>query len=787
MTGRKITLILFAALGINLQATKQIHCFRSQDVTLLPGIFKDAENTDMKYIMSLNPDKLLAPFFREAGLTAKESSYTNWENTGLDGHICGHYLSALSLLYASTNDPAVLNRLNYMLDELQKCQQNNRNGYIGGVPDSKTLWKDIAQGKFSAGSFDINHKWVPLYNIHKTYAGLRDAYVYAGSKKAKKMLINFCDWMITETSKLDEKQIQNLLRSEHGGLNEVFADVAHFTGKKKYLTLAFKFSHKAILEPLQNRVDNLNGLHANTQIPKVTGFEKIARVSGNSNYHDAAHFFWETVVNHRTCAIGGNSVKEHFHPADNFESMIKSEQGPETCNTYNMLRLTKLLYESEGKNNYIEFYERAMYNHILSSQQPQQGGFVYFTPMRPGHYRVYSQPQTSMWCCVGSGMENHAKYNELIYAYSKNELFVNLFIPSRLKWTEKRITITQNTDFPESDVTTLTIGAKKTTRFSLNVRYPMWVNPGALKIEINGQAIDINQSPGNYATITRNWKEGDKVAIRLPMKIRSEKMPDGSNYTAFLYGPVVLAAKTDTTALNGLFADDSRGGHIASGPLYPLQDMPVLVTKEENPAEKIYPVVGKSLTFSASDLIYQDKFKQLQLIPFYKLHNSRYIIYWQIETPDKIQQIVQQLANEENQKQKLLEMTLDMVSCGEQQPESDHFVESFNSNTGVYKNKHWRDATGWFSYKLSDKDVQAARLLVTYSGNDKNRAFSIFINNKLLKHVTLNGTKGDSFFTEEYTIPEEIHPKTKTIEIKFVADNKSVAGGIYEIRLIKKQ
>ena len=479
---KKLILLPFFFMLFCLQAQQNARhtTFQSQDVQLLPGVFQDAQTVDMNYILELNPDRLLAPFLREAGLKPKAESYTNWENTGLDGHIGGHYVSALALMYASTGDKKILEKLNYMLDTWEQCQLANGDGYIGGVPGSKKLWADVAAGKINAGGFNLNNGWVPLYNIHKTYAGLNDAFVYAKSEKAKKMLVKFSDWMLNLTKNLDDKQIQDMLRSEHGGLNEIFADVAAITGDKKYMQLAYRFSHQFILQPLAQQQDKLNGLHANTQIPKVIGFERIAELNNDSAYGRAARFFWDNVVNHRSSAIGGNSVREHFHPITDFSSMISSEQGPETCNTYNMLKLSKMLFSYDGSEKYIEYYERALYNHILSTQHPDKGGFVYFTPMRPGHYRVYSQPQTSFWCCVGSGMENHGKYNELIYTSNKNNLYVNLFIPSRLNWKTQEVVITQNTRFPDEETVTFTINAKKASKFTLNLRYPAWVAAGAL-------------------------------------------------------------------------------------------------------------------------------------------------------------------------------------------------------------------------------------------------------------------------------------------------------------------
>ncbi|GAB3818974.1 hypothetical protein GCM10028895_16800 [Pontibacter rugosus] len=407
--------------------------------------FKQAQQTDMEYILALDPDRLLAPYLREAGIKPKAESYGNWENTGLDGHIGGHYLTALSLMYSATGNPELLQRLNYMVDQLAACQQQNGNGYIGGVPGGEAMWQEIAKGNIDAGSFSLNDKWVPWYNIHKLYAGLRDAYLYTGNEKAKDMLVKLSDWSLNLTKDLTDAHMQDMLRSEHGGMNEVFADVAEITGDKKYLELARRFSHRAILDPLLAGKDNLTGMHANTQIPKVIGYKRVAEVGGDPAWAGAAGFFWNTVVNDRTVSIGGNSVREHFHPTNDFSPMIESREGPETCNTYNMLKLSKQLYLTEASAEYIDYYERGLYNHILSSQHPTRGGFVYFTPMRPRHYRVYSKPEDGFWCCVGSGLENHGKYGELIYAHNEQDLFVNLFIPSTLEWKERDITLTQST------------------------------------------------------------------------------------------------------------------------------------------------------------------------------------------------------------------------------------------------------------------------------------------------------------------------------------------------------
>ena len=577
-----LALIISISIG-KAQTNHQVSYFSLQDVKLLSSPFLQAQQTDLHYILALDPDRLSAPFLREAGLTSKAPSYTNWENTGLDGHIGGHYLSALSMMYAATGDTAIYHRLNYMLNELHRAQQAVGTGFIGGTPGSLQLWKEIKAGDIRAGGFSLNGKWVPLYNIHKTYAGLRDAYLYVHSDLARQMLIDLTDWMIDITSGLSDNQMQDMLRSEHGGLNETFADVAEITGDKKYLELARRFSHKVILDPLIKNEDRLNGMHANTQIPKVIGYKRVAEVSKNdkdwnhaAEWDHAARFFWNTVVNHRSVCIGGNSVREHFHPSDNFTSMLNDVQGPETCNTYNMLRLTKMLYQNSGDVDnsnqpdprYVDYYERALYNHILSSQEPDKGGFVYFTPMRPGHYRVYSQPETSMWCCVGSGLENHTKYGEFIYAHQQDTLYVNLFIPSQLNWKEQGVTLTQETLFPDDEKVTLRIDKAAKKKLTLMIRIPEWAgNSEGYEITINGKKhlSDIQAGTSTYLPLRRKWKKGDVITFHLPMKVSLEQIPDKKDYYAFLYGPIVLATSTGTENLDGIYADDSRGGHIAHG------------------------------------------------------------------------------------------------------------------------------------------------------------------------------------------------------------------------------
>ncbi|PHQ30547.1 beta-L-arabinofuranosidase domain-containing protein [Leeuwenhoekiella nanhaiensis] len=780
---------ILAVLGIwswVLSAQQSVDLFPLNQVEVTSGVFKEAALTDFEYIKDLDADRLLAPFLREAGLEPKAKSYTNWENTGLDGHTAGHYLSALSMYYASTGDLEAKELLDYSLSELEKAQQANGNGYVGGIPGSKQLWDEIKAGKINASSFGLNNRWVPLYNIHKTFNGLKDAWLHAEIPLAKDMLIDLTDWFMGVTENLSQEQIQDMLRSEHGGLNEVFAEVYAITGDKKYLKLAKDFSQLALLEPLAANEDILTGMHANTQIPKFIGFERINQLEADQEYHNAASNFYDIVTEKRSLSIGGNSVREHFNPVDDFSSVMSSEQGPESCNTYNMLKLSKLLFEDTAEENYIDFYERALYNHILSTQNPE-GGFVYFTPMRPGHYRVYSQPETSFWCCVGSGMENHTKYNELIYAKAEDKLYVNLFIPSEVKWEEKQASLKQETRFPEANFTELIWQSRKKTKATLMLRYPEWVAAGALKVYVNGKLQELEAKPGSYIALERKWKNGDRIRMEMPMHLSLEQIPDESGYVSVKYGPLVLAAVTGDEDQKGMFADNSRGGHIANGPFLPLTKAPTFVAKaDESLLDQIKPIAGKPLKFTASQLLYPDAYTDLVLQPFYKIHEKRYTIYFKTETPESLAEMQRKLEEQQKAEAYLRSITLDYVAPGEQQPESDHGFDSKDSNSGVHQNRHWRDATGWFSYDLRNKDALAKTLRITYYGKDAGRKFDILVNGQVIASPQFDGTQGNSFFEVDYDLPTDLVKEHEILNVRFEAAPNAVTSGIYGVRLLSE-
>ncbi|MCD8539053.1 MAG: glycoside hydrolase family 127 protein [Leadbetterella sp.] len=535
---------------------------------------------DLKYILALSPDKLLAPYRIDAGLPVKAERYGNWESSGLDGHIGGHYLSALALMYASTGEKELKSRLDYMVEELALCQQQNRNGYVGGIPQGKVFWDRIRKGDIDGSSFGLNNTWVPLYNIHKLFAGLYDAYDFGHNPQALKVLTGLSDWMIALFSGLSDEQVEQVLKTEHGGLNEAFLDVYSATGNTQYLEAARCLTQKAFLNPMIARKDILTGLHANTQIPKIIGVEKITQVTHDRDWETASEFFWDNVANHRSVAFGGNSYREHFHELDRFDKMLESNQGPETCNSYNMLKLSKALYFRTHDTKYLDFYEKTLFNHILSSQHPEKGGFVYFTPIRPHHYRVYSQPSTSMWCCVGTGLENHAKYGELIYTRSGNTVWVNFLIASRLE--ADGVKLVQSTEFPYRNEARFTV--EKGGKLTLKIRVPGWMK--APQFTLNGKKVKAEVSNG-FAAFSRKWKPGDALVLNFEAEMTREFLPQNTQWAAFKYGPVVLAAETGQEDLAGLFADDSRMGHETRGKMFPLSAGPVFVSETKDIASRV--------------------------------------------------------------------------------------------------------------------------------------------------------------------------------------------------------
>ena len=789
---RIVTTLLMAAAFVAGNAQDKLYAneFPLGDVTITGGVLKKARDLNIKTLLQYDCDRLLAPYLKEAGLTPKAKPYPNWD--GLDGHVGGHYLTAMAL-NACTGSEKCRQRMEYMISELQACADANvRNhpewgrGYVGGVPNSDQIWSTFRKGDFKA----FSAAWVPFYNVHKMYAGLRDAYVYCGNEQAKKLFLGFCDWAIDITAGLSDQQMERVLDTEHGGMNEVLADAYALTHERKYLDCAKRFSHRRLLTPLSQRIDCLDNLHANTQVPKIVGFERIAELDGNETYHNASLFFWDIVTGERSLAFGGDSRREHFPSREACTDFINDIDGPETCNTNNMLKLTEDLHRYSPDARFADYYELATFNHILSSQHPEHGGYVYFTPARPRHYRNYSAPNEAMWCCVGTGMENHGKYGQFIYTHKGNALYVNLFVASQLNWRERGVQLRQETVFPYAETSKITITEGK-GNFAMLVRYPGWVKPGDFTVTVNGRPVDIYSGPSSYVTIDRKWKKGDVVEVRFPMHNSVKYLPNVPQYIALMHGPIMLGMKTGTEDLAHLIADDSRFGQYASGKKLPINEAPILINDNIDAiANQLTPIEGQPLHFALSTRMVNGIKGELQ--PFFEIHDSRYMMYWLALSENNYKAYLDKLAKAEEERQAIEARTVDFVQPGEQQPEADHKMETDRSYTGNTNDVFWRDARDghFFSYLMQTGGQKDLSLRIKYwgVGEWKSHEFDILVDDVLVTSVNNTGKYRISEFRyETYEIPANLLEGKSQVRVKFVAKPRKEIGEIYGVRLIKNQ
>ena len=779
------------ALGVVAQDKLYKDEFPLGDITLLDGPLKHARDLNVQVLLKYDCDRMLAPYRKEAGLQPRKPSYPNWD--GLDGHVGGHYLTALAI-NAATGNEECRKRMEYMISELQLVLDANNqrheawcHNYIGGVPNSAKMWTAFSKGDFGP----YFGTWAPFYNIHKMYAGLRDAWLYCGNEQAKNLFLKFCDWAVDITRDLNDEQMERMLGNEHGGMNEVLADAYAITGEQKYMDCARRFSHKTLLVPLENGKDCLDNMHANTQIPKVIGYQRIAELAHDVQYHNASEYFWEIVTRQRSLAFGGNSRREHFPTKENCIDYINDIDGPESCNTYNMLKLTEDLNRVKPNGMYGDFYETAMFNHILSAQHPQHGGYVYFTPARPRHYRNYSAPNKAMWCCVGTGMEDHGKYGQFVWTHDKgvkaenDALYVNLFVASELNWKDRKMVIRQQTAFPYAETSVVEVAKGKGT-FILKVRKPSWCDDFTVK----GVGFDADSYEENgFVCIKRKWKKGDQVKTSMPMHAYIKPMVNVPQYVAIMYGPIMLGMKTGNEDMRSLIADDSRFGQYAGGKKLALDKAPILLPKHlDDIAKDLKPIPGKPLHFKLAT--HMENAIEGELQPFFEIHDSRYMMYWLALGENDYKAYMQKLADEEKARQALENRTVDKVSPGEQQPETDHRMETDNSEKGNTEGVFFRDAKDghYFSYLMQTKGETDLSLQLKFWGQDEWRTseFDIYIDDRLLTSVNNSHRwRTTQFKTVDYAIPSELVKGKKEVRVKFVAHKGKQVGQIYGVRLVK--
>ena len=739
-----------------------------KDVRLLPSPFAKALEANHRYLLSLDPDRLLHNFRTGAGLPAKGAAYGGWEADTIAGHTLGHYLSALALLYAQTGDEEARRRVDYIVAELAACQKARGNGYVAGLlrkrkdgtlVDGEEIFGEIAKGDIRSGGFDLNGAWSPLYNVHKTFAGLFDAQDHCGSSQALEVAIGLGGYFQRAFAGLSDDQMQTVLGCEYGGLNESYAELFARTKERRWLAMADRIHDRRVLEPLENKQDNLANLHANTQIPKVIGLARLHELTGREAPATAARFFWETVTQHHSYVIGGNADREYFF-APNAISQHLTEQTCEHCNSYNMLKLTRQLYSWSPDASLFDYYERTHFNHVLAAHDPATGMFTYMTPLMSGIKRDFSSPTNDFWCCVGTGMESHAKHGDSIYWQGKDALLVNLFIPSRAHWAAKAADVELRTAYPYDGKVDLALSSlKRAGTFTIALRVPGWARSATFAV--NGRPIESERASG-YAMIRRRWQQGDVVSMALPMELRTESTPDDPDTIAILRGPLVLAADLGPAAepLANASAPALVGTNILAA-FQPVDGRPAM-----------YRTVG---TGRPADM---------QFGPFYSAYDRRSAVYFKRFTEAGWEKEKVAFAAEQARLADLAARSVDVMHLGEMQPERDHALTSDISYPVVYRGRNGRDARsgGFFEFKMKGKPGPRMRE-ATYWGDERKRAFDILVDGQKIATQELEALKPGQFIDIDYPVPETLTRGKSSVTIRFQPHTGHTAGPVFGVRL----
>ncbi len=601
-----LVLLLAAAPAFATNAPPAVRPFDLADVKLLDGPFRDAQERDKGYILRVEVDRLMHWWRVNNGLPSAAQPYGEWKakDYAFQGHYEGHFLSACAQMYRSTGDARFKDRLDAVVAAIAEAQKEKGTGFIAPFPEA---WVRIMAG-LDPRPADLGRLPVPWYALHKVYQGLLDAHTMAGNRQALDVMLGVAKWMEGYSAQIGDEAFQKMLDEEHGGINEAIANLAAITKDSKHLALAERFCHRRVMEPLARGEDVLDGLHANTQVPKFTGFARVHELCGESIHRDAARNFWDVVVRERSYANGGNSDREHFTPKARLSRAL-SNGNCETCNTHNMLKLTRHMFAWTPRAAVADYFERAQINHILSSQSPESGTVTYFHPMQGGSRKGFGPSGPNFGCCHASGMENHAKYGDSIYFHrGADRLFVNLFIASDLDWKDAGLRVRQTTRFPEEAATTLAVACAKPVRATISIRKPGWAGAG-FAVAVNGVAVAAATGPEGYIDIAREWSNGDTIAVNLPMALRWEGFRDNPDRVALFYGPVLLVAKAD------------EGCRMAS------------VLKPADRALAAIRPVGRPLRFTGDPAIFRRdvEAKPVEFQPLHQTVRDAYTVYWDLQ------------------------------------------------------------------------------------------------------------------------------------------------------------
>ena len=752
------------------------------DVRLTGGPLKQAQDADAQYLLELQPDRMLAFLRQSAGLPTTAQGYGGWDGPGrqLTGHIAGHYLSAVSLMYASTGDARFKQRADDLVTELANIQQAQGDGYIGALKDGqgvagKQRFDDLSKGTIRSGGFDLNGLWSPWYVEHKLFAGLRDAYQLTGNRNALDVEIKFAGWVEKILSPLNDDQIQRMLATEFGGMNEVLAQLYVDTGDARWLKLSNKFEHHAVVDPLSQGKDILAGKHGNTQIPKMIGELERYVDTGDETDGKAAKFFFDEVSEHHSFATGGHGKNEYFGQPDKLNDMVDGRTA-ESCGTYNMIKMARELFAVEPEARYADFVERADLNAILGGQDPEDGRVSYMVPVGRGVQHEYQSKFDSFTCCVGSQMEMHAFHAYGIYYESAHKLWVSQFAPTTVNWKQQAVKLEMTTDLPIGDSATMKIVSGKAGKYTLSFRRPYWTTAG-FSVRVNGKAIKNVAQADSFVDVTRKWKSGDTVEIILPKSLRKEPLPDNPSRMALMWGPLVLAGDLGPELDRRAFR---QGGT-------PPPAAPVLVTAALNVDQWLKPVSGKPGMFHTTNVgLTQD----IDFAPFYEMARKRYAIYWDVFTPDEWKKKSDAYAAEENKKKQLEAATLGFAQPGQMQTERDYAQQGEESSPVQLNGRYGRQANKWFSFDLPVDPEHPTLLVVTYSNDARARRgwFDVLADGAKLGEQTIERRTPEQdvrFFDVEYPLPADLTKGKQKVTVRFEAKENSAVPGVFGIRTVR--
>ena len=623
--------------------------------------------------------------------------------------------------------------------------------------DGKVIFEELRRGEIRTGGFDINGGWVPLYTWHKVQAGLIDAVRHAEIDEAAPVLLGMADYLAVILEGLDEAQMQTLLAAEHGGLNEAYADLHALTGDRRWLDLAERIRHRAVLDPLEQGEDPLPGLHANTQIPKVIGLARLHELTGAERHRRTSEHFYDLVTEHYSYVIGGNSEREHF-PQPNVIAGRLTDRTCEACNTYNMLKLARYLHGWTGDASLLDYYERAHLNHIMAHQNPETGGFVYFMPLASGSRRIYSEPEDSFWCCVGSGMESHAKHGDSVWWEDDRALYVNLYYPSRANWRSGGMVVSMDGDFPHGDRVAITVEAAPDRPREIALRHPAWC--AAPELAINGAPITVDSNDG-YIRLERDWRIGDVLELRLPMTLAVETPPDDPSLTTYLHGPLVLAADLGPAAEP---FDSLPPALISADPAS------ALVASSEGFAR--YAMPGAAPT-------------PLSLRPFFDQYDRRAAVYFPSFSPQEWSGRRAAFEAERRAEAALRARTVDEIRLGEMQPERDHDFRfnhadliAFGGRTG---RQAWWGEGNWMAFDLEVADGPMV-LQALYWGEEVDKNFEVRVDGRLIAQERRDRAPTSEFHAVEYALPAELTAGKDAVEIRFVTRGSDAP--VYAVRML---